>query len=264
LHSGYDGIRGNALAGATGSGLGWSYGMALILYAKIYLIKKNKISLYIVAIALFLFLGIFFSARTGFLGCVLAVVYFIFSQQTFYSKLKKIILFTIFLVFFSGTLYIIFKNRVLLLMEKVLPYVFELFYNKVAIGRFETVSTNVLFEMWEKSNLVTSDNFLLGDGWFTDPVTGKYYHRVDIGYLRNMFYWGIVGTLVNYICQIYIFKSILFSGNVEEKRFVFYILLCLFIIELKANVVGFGHITMIFCTFYILVYNKFKLKELTG
>jgi hypothetical protein len=264
LHSGYAGIRGNALSGASGSGLGWVYGMAIILYTKVYLIETKKITPYIVIIALLLFVGIFFSARTGFLGCILSVLYFLFSPKKNTVKCKKIIAFIVFLILVLGLVYVVFYDKVSILIEKVLPYVFEFFYNKASTGRLETASTNVLLEMWEKAGLIKGENFLLGDGWFTDPITGSYYHRVDVGYLRNMFYWGIIGTLINYICQIYIFKDILLSNNKSEKQFVFYILLCLFIIEFKANVVGFGHITMMFCVFYILVKNKFISKEDIG
>jgi hypothetical protein len=264
LHSGYDGIRGNALSGAAGSGLGWAYGMAIILYTKIYLLETRKLNLLVVLMALLLFLGIFFSARTGFLGCILAVIYFIFSPNRVSYKIKTITYFSIFLIFILGIIYVAFYDKITIFIEKVLPYVFEFFYNKASKGRLETASTNVLLEMWGKACLITGENFLLGDGWFTDPLTGKYYHHVDVGYLRNMFYWGFIGTGINYFCQIFIFKDILLTGNKKEKRFVFYILACLFIIELKANVVSFGHITMIFCAFYILIHHKFKVKPITN
>jgi hypothetical protein len=257
LHSGYDGIRGLGLSGGTGSGLGWAYGLAIILYTKVYLIETKKITISSVAVGLFLFLGIFFSARTGFLGCILSAIYFVFSPLGTLDKIKKTGVFIFILALIIGIVYLVFYNWISIIIEKVLPYVFEFFYNKAKTGRLETVSTDTLFEMWKTSQFIDEKNFLLGDGWFTDPITGRYYHQTDVGYLRNMFYWGFIGTLINYIGQIYVFKGILLSrNNSGDKRFVFYLLLFEFIVELKANTVSFSHITMIFFIYYILIYTK--------
>jgi hypothetical protein len=257
LHSGYDGIRGLGLSGGTGSGLGWAYGLAIILYTKVYLIETKKITINIVATGLLLFLGIFFSARTGFLGCILSSICFVFSPIGKLEKIKKMGVFIFMLSLVIGIVYLIFYNWISIIIEKVLPYVFEFFYNKAKTGRLETSSTNTLLEMWKTAQFINEENFLLGDGRFTEPVTGRYYHRTDVGYLRNMFYWGFIGTIINYFCQIYIFKGILLSNkNAGDKRFVFYLLLFEFIVELKANTVSFSHITMTFFIYYILIYTK--------
>ena len=59
-------IRGKALSAATTYHLSLVYGVAFIIYIKEFLCKK--ISIKYVLIGLFVFVGIFFAGRTGFVG----------------------------------------------------------------------------------------------------------------------------------------------------------------------------------------------------
>ena len=81
---------------------------------------------------------------------------------------------------------------------------FEGFFSLFETGRWETNSNNIL-----KNMIVFPDNlhtWLVGDGYLENPYRrdinyvgpnyGGYYMATDIGYLRFIFYFGLVGLLL--------------------------------------------------------------------
>jgi hypothetical protein len=257
LYEGYGGIRGLALSGGTGWSLGLSYGLPFIFYTKVYLLSQKKINIFIIIVGILLVAGIFFSGRSAYFGIIVSVIYFIsYRKMKFHEKFKIIISFIIFLLMGVLLFWGLFSNIVTLLIEKVFPWAFEFFYKQAESGNLETGSTNVLLEMWKASKLITPGIFIFGEGYFTDPITGKYFHGTDVGYLRNVFYWGIIGTFVVYCYQIFVFGHIFVSREKEKMRFVFWILFYLFVLELKAMTVGFNHFGMSICVLYALLSYK--------
>ena len=90
-------------------------------------------------------------------------------------------------------------------------FAFEGFFSLAEKGQWETNSNNIL-----KNMIVFPDNaktWLIGDGYIENPTYrdpyyvgpshGGYYMNTDIGYLRFLFYFGIIG-LTTFI--IYFFK----------------------------------------------------------
>ena len=87
--------------------------------------------------------------------------------------------------------------------NKNLRFAFEGFFSLVETGKWETHSNNRLAEM-----LIIPDNvktWVIGDGYFNNPNADpnfigdnptEYYKGTDIGYLRFIFYFGIVGLLL--------------------------------------------------------------------
>lgn len=84
-----------------------------------------------------------------------------------------------------------------------LRFAFEAFFNLVENGEFSTSSTDKLQTMYVfPDNLKT---WLIGDGYFSSPrdvdpyfvgkLVGGYYMGTDVGYLRFIFYFGIIGLL---------------------------------------------------------------------
>lgn len=81
---------------------------------------------------------------------------------------------------------------------------FEGFFSLFETGKWETNSNNIL-----KNMIVFPDNlhtWIIGDGYFDNPYHrdvnyigpsfGGYYMATDIGYLRFIFYFGLVGLLL--------------------------------------------------------------------
>ena len=91
-------------------------------------------------------------------------------------------------------------------------FAFEGFFSMVETGQWETTSNNIL-----KNMIVFPDNsqtWLIGDGYFENPTYmdpyyvgpshGGYYKNTDIGYLRFIFYFGLIGlaTFVFYFYKV--------------------------------------------------------------
>lgn len=268
LYEEAENMRGVALSGGTGWPLGLSYGLAFIFYTKIYIIECKRIQMVkTVVIGVLILVGVFFSGRSAYAGALVSIVYFLFSdQKSWIKKIQIIFRFLIILSLFILLFIFIFTDFVVLLYEKVFPWAFEFFF-AVSEGKgLSTGSTNDLMGMWnrgvENLNVI---NFFIGDGYFTDPVTGKYFHRVDVGYLRNIFFGGLIGSFVLYLYQILIFLPIFLSRNKKQKIFIFWILFYLFLLELKAMAVGFNHMTMTICYSYVLLNHRCKkIQNLRG
>lgn len=255
------GRRGLALSGGTGWSLGLTYGLSFIFYTKLFLLKK-KISFYSIIIGIFLLLGVFFSGRSAYFGIVVSIIYFFLSKRmTLYSKIKIIILFCFFLLLSIFTVYLVFYDFANFLVDRIFPWAFEFFYQLDKTGKLQTGSTNRLLEMWQEAYLITSKSILLGEGYFTDPLTNRYYHMVDVGYLRNIFYWGIFGSIFIYTYQVMIFIKILLSEDKEKILLILSLLFYLFVMELKAMTVGFNHISMTICIMYSLLNIKYSLNK---
>ena len=119
---------------------------------------------------------------------------------------------------------------------------FEGFFSLFETGRWETNSNNILRNM-----IVFPDNlhtWVVGDGYFDNPFRldinyvgpnfGGYYMATDIGYLRFIFYFGLIGLLL--FCSYMVT-----CANELMKRFPAYswmffcILLINFIVWMKVS-----------------------------
>ena len=119
---------------------------------------------------------------------------------------------------------------------------FEGFFSLAETGRWETNSNNIL-----KNMIVFPDNlhtWIIGDGYFDNPFNrdmnyigpnfGGYYMATDIGYLRFLFYFGLIGLLLFCVYMVA-------CANELMKRFPAYgwmffcILLINFIVWMKVS-----------------------------
>lgn len=110
-----------------------------------------------------------------------------------------------FLVAFSGivvlsAMVIVYLYRTNVSFMQNLRFGFEGFFSIAEKGYWETNSNNILKRMivWPDS----LQTWIIGDGYFNNPamdpnylreVTRGYYKDTDIGYLRYIFYFGLVG-----------------------------------------------------------------------
>lgn len=258
----YDGARGLALCGGTGWSLSVVFALIFIFYTKNFILIK-KIAIKDVTIGLILLLGVFFAGRSGFLGIITSFLYFLIYKLKISKKIvivEKFLLYLLIMCFFIVIISYVIADEILInFFNTILPWVFEFFYNKAETGKMSTVSTNILISMWEKKELITNKIFLIGEGYFTDPNYGFYYQRVDIGYLRNIFFWGWSGTLFLYLFFISLFFPKFLREKTNGKILIFIIILTLFILEAKAMVVFSNHITTSMIMFWLLLDKRIEL-----
>lgn len=245
----YSGVRGLAISGTNFYGLACAYGLMYIFYFDRwkYLFKNNSMIKFISL--LILFFGGLSAGRSSFIGLAISIIYFMINNKNIkkvssYKKnkgLNKIniimsILLAIFLV--SGAWLITSKgmsNEISSKLENFNKFAFEMFYNfKDGKGLTTSSSSRMFNEMYFE---VAPETFIVGDGAYTNK-DGSYYRGTDVGYMRNILFFGIVGMIMLIIYQL----NILFWSK-EYRIFNCIIMIFLFIMHLKGDILGFLIIT---------------------
>lgn len=261
MYEGYEGVRGLALTGSPGWGLAVGFGLAFLFFVKLYIVNK-KATIFTIILGLILILGAFFAGRSAFLGAILGAIYYLFSEGKILNKLRNLIFGIIILVLCITAVYFLLPAFSELLVEKVFPFVFEFYYKYESSGVAQTGSTNKLVEMW--SIPISPTAFFIGDGLFTDPITGKYYMLTDVGYLRNLLFGGFIWVFLVTSYHFYISSvDILFNKKVSfnNKLFIVFLLLYVLILEAKAMTLGYNKYAFIILVSYLVawIYEKNKM-----
>ena len=206
----------------------------IVLWALILLYKRagsywsrHKL-LYYIIVTLFCIAGIF-SGRTFFLILLLTVVYvYILNRQAgLVSVLKEsVILFVPLFVLASIMIGWLFISN-----KEAMDWAFELFINIFSDKGAHTDSTDTLQDMLA----IVPNSFhtwLIGDG---KGETGSgFYMNTDVGYLRSIFYWGVIGTLIYYFVQYKYYRVLkAHLQNADIGEFVYMILLFFFVYNIK-------------------------------
>lgn len=234
VHRDEGSIRGLALAAGTTWSLGLTYGIVFILYFNTYLMRK--INLLTVIGLILLVVGTFFAGRTGLVGGCIGFVYFmLFSRKALYKKLSIFIYIIFIIAIICELAIILFPRYVDFAIQFLLPWALEPLYNLIEGKGLTSASTNRLDEMWDATPTV--QQALFGTGHFTNE-DGSYYKHIDIGFTRNLFYWGIGGYLILIAYALYIVWP-MFKNKHYRYMMIFtfmYLMLC----EYKAMTIGFN------------------------
>ena len=143
-------------------------------------------------------------------------------------------------------------------MQSHLRFAFEGFFNLVEKGDFNYTSNDRLREMY-----VWPDNaktWIIGDGYFENPLetdvhyTGEttegYYMSTDVGYVRFIFYFGVLGLLLFSFLMVRV--ALACTRQYEGMIWMFAMLLVLnFIVWLKVS----SDLFLVFAPFLCLGYN---------
>lgn len=130
-------------------------------------------------------------ARTVMFGIIIGGVFllssFIRTSKDFYQSLFVTVLLIICVYVLVP---ILFKNYASDL-DVLASFGFEMFINKSQGGKMESHSMLHLYEMWATlpDNIKT---WIFGDALW--EYNGGYYKDVDLGYLRHLYYFGLIGT----------------------------------------------------------------------
>lgn len=260
------GRRGIALSAGTGWSLALSFGLIYIIYVKRFLL--DTINFRKIFGGVVLLVGTMFAGRTGFVGALFAFFLFFYNRKSQLSaKLWFIIKILFSIILCCILFYLLFPAIVNHLINVVFPFAFEPFYKLYYNDSFSTGSTDRLAEMWAVD--IDLDEILFGTGNFTE-ASGRYYKHIDIGIMRNLFYWGILGYLMMIIYQVFLIKPIKIHSNdkLNDKNILMYrccLFVYLFLMEFKAMTIGFNKLAISVC--FILgyfYYNERKNKNLNN
>ena len=204
----------------------------ITLWGIIFLIKQKnnffstyRIISYLI-ITILVVAGIF-SGRTFLVIILLTIVYLFLLNKKKHNRILRTgldfisIFCPVFIV--SGFLisYIFITNPM------AIDWAFEMFINLSESGEISTNSTDTLGSMWH----IFPDNFktwILGDGKAYAEL--GYYVASDVGYIRSIFYWGLLGTFSYYFIHLLYYKILInTSDNYALKSYYLMILIWFFI-----------------------------------
>ena len=164
-------------------------------------------------------------ARTTLVGTGIGLAYLIYYISPFRSKLSATTLKAWIWILMEASAIVIIVVSLYNTDEKFrfrTRFAFEGFFSMVEEGRWQTGSNDRLMDMY-----VFPDNpetWLIGDGYFVIPGadpnymgegTEGYYMGTDVGYLRFIFFFGLIGLIIYSLYIIYAGKVCLrmHSGN---------------------------------------------------
>lgn len=225
--------------------------------------KKNTIFLRLSYIFSFFFIIVIGNmiARTTIIGVALALVILFASKKSTAKKdsLRDIVFFGAIVVVLVTALY-----RLNPVFHDNIRFAFEGFFSLAEKGHWETNSNNILKEMIIFPESMKT--LIIGDGYLENPYIydpnyvgqnfAGYYMQTDIGYLRFIFYFGVIGLLTfsAYMC---------IAGGVLIKRFSKYkllfslLLLLNFIIWFKVST----DIFLVYAIFLCLFEDEYEPEE---
>ena len=202
--------------------------LAIVYLHSIYIHKNEGSYLKYYSFIIVCLIGNFFYGRIGLVVSALIILMFIAKICFVNGRLG------VFVGFFCAgigalLLLLLLKDKVSL-MNSVYNWVFEPILNYLSGNGFSADSLDSLKTMYKLPSFST---FLIGDGFYTNLSTGGYYQSTDVGFLRLIYYWGIIPTVLLYILLINTFKKTFFY-NSKFSYLTFVLLFVLF--EMKGEV----------------------------
>lgn len=204
---------------------------ALLLISHCILYDRFNINILLLCFILISIIGSVMS-RTTLVGIVLGITYILTKGN---SKIRilifKYIAFIIIAILIIGS-----STKIAMTdqMETTLRFGFEAFYNYFETGTFTTASAeNLLNDHYSISKIPQGITLIIGDGFYADPSdSDKYYMNIDAGYLRLIYYFGILGLVAFLVAQYHL----LTMSKINEKSHLilkWYLILLIIILNIK-------------------------------
>ena len=246
-------------AGLDIAGLRFMAVLSIIIYMVTHLSEKEEKKyslLYIAAFFIIALIGNMISRSTVF-GVFISLAYLIiasifkFSQKDIIKRIWKKFL----LLMGALILGVIVLYQANSSFRNSMHFGFEGFFSLYEKGQWEVSSNNSLIWMLKNIKPENTRTWIIGDGYCGDPNNdpyyigpqpkGGYYMGTDVGYMRFIFYFGVIGTL---IFMIYFYQVACVCGSYfpKYKDMFFLILVCNFIGWIKVS-------TDIFCVFALFL-----------
>ena len=188
------------------------------------IIEKKKTSRMIV-LYLVTLLGEFFYSRTSIIVSMLLLAIFCGYLLFVVDKLKA------FVKYASSALFVLFVMFLLLLQyagnNKSISWMFEPILNYINGKGFSATSLTIMKRMEIMPSVST---FIIGDGYF-QLNNGRYYMSTDLGYLRMIFYYGIIGSYIMCLLQITACLTIRKNNRTPETSLLCLLLILIFLVE---------------------------------
>lgn len=207
--------------------------------------KRNiYLPLYIISVFIIGVVGNMMS-RTTTVGLILFIAYLVYNSRIYIFKItpevRKIF------EWFAGSLLVLIPILIYLYhtdmdVRNNLRFAFEGFFSLAEEGRWNVHSNEILKNMYVfPDNLKT---WIIGDGYFENPYysdsepyyvgpkMGGYYMGTDVGYLRFIFYFGVIGLFM-FSYFMWLSGRVCMQKFKKEKALFVLLLMVHFIVWLK-------------------------------
>ena len=184
---------------------------------------KQKKSLLFFITLVFSIVGNAFYGRVGLLcsiACILLACFYILFKL---GKLKLLVFHSCLLV-----LLYVFAGRVRYLNDtfnRWYEWAMEPFITYASDGSLGTVSSNYMISMMYF--MPKMKTFFFGDGYFTDPYTGAYYMRTDVGFIRPILFYGVFAQALGYLIPIVLLIGA--SRLIKHTKSNYFLSVCCFL-----------------------------------
>lgn len=233
--------------GATLDTAGIRFSCALVMIAYLIINQENtsKRQNLILLILSYLVIAVIGNmiARTTSVGLIVSFLYLLYKTGLYKFKLSaesKRFWFwmSLLVICFIPIIVYLYNNNTII--HNNLRFAFEGMFNYFENGEWSIASTNKLKTMYVFPEILKT--WLIGDGYFSNPAftdpyfTGKviegYYMGTDVGYLRFIFYFGLIGL---FAFSLFMFNSAkICSKRLPQQRGLIYLLLIInFIVWFK-------------------------------
>lgn len=203
-----DSFRAAGLTSMSGDGLSFSQAICGLCSFFMMLRSNNNKSRLVWSLSFTLiFLSMMLVSRTGIVILLIFSGFItVFSRSNFKLRAYSILFLSMFMLTIISTVYFfmlaIDPDRLTFFLDTLLPYAFEFVFSYFEGYGFTTSSTDDMIN----NMLIYPDNpmtLIFGDGYYSNPAdVQQNYMGTDIGYLRILFYVGIVGSLFIYLWYI--------------------------------------------------------------
>ncbi|MCQ2146606.1 MAG: hypothetical protein MJZ16_03725 [Bacteroidales bacterium] len=189
---------------------GIHFSLCLIMIA--YLLKKNRRTMTLLSSVLYILSYVVIAivgsmiARTTYVGIGLSIGYLFLTHDYSSVEISKStlrILMSGFAVFVVGVVFAIYEYNHDAGVRHWIRFAFEGFFNYFERGEYSVASNETLQNMVKWPTKIKT--WIIGDGYFTNPYYNDpnfiwqgqnkqgYYMDTDIGYIRFIFYFGVIG-----------------------------------------------------------------------
>lgn len=237
----------------------FGYGMGLLGGYALFSIKKKPI-LKIVSIALITF-SILMNARTGFIVLMFAILIEMFIS----TERKKLVIFKIIIAI------IVLYISIIYVLPNILAYGMKssnLTFSWVATDMnelYNDIFNHSSNSFSDSSYISATDVFptnifelIFGSGHSIYDTTQQLGFRTDVGYINNLWTYGVVGTVIIEIYFGLLFFRAYKVANNEYKKIILLNAIAYYVVQVKAILIGYnpGVFLTYLTTFVILFYSK--------
>lgn len=238
-------VRAGGLTSSTGDTL--SFIQAFTGVVGVYLLASGVTGRWLFSVFFALIsLSIIFTGRSGLILFLFGAAYLFYLYKGGLRTLSlAFCTFFVLTAFGMVAVWLAPESLYLLMFDKVIPYAFELFFSLANEGRLDSSSTNDILD----NMIIFPDSlsqWLVGDGYFSDPLVPEYnYMGTDLGYLRFLFYFGLLGSLFIYLFYILVFGVAYRFSDVMLRKLILVIFIMFFVAHLKVVTLFYGPIFLL-------------------